>query len=256
VHPILEGLAAANFHRGGIRSLTVGRLTPAFFAGLVVDCGRLVEEFPARDVRQRVYRTGFAEAVGEVLHWSLFNRSGDTSDPSADFDYRDLGAKRATGGPSIEALCASIPDLVNMRLAMLSPGAALTVHEEHITRQLDGGRVGLRARFHIPVASTPDARMMLDGELFRYEPGVLYLFNNGCVHDAANPGSEPRMHLVFDVLLTRRTFERLLGGDPPAWLAQDVVETPSLGQVDVGEWVPEPGMSEAEFRGRQLCWIP
>src|SRR5262249_14818748 len=43
------------------------------------------------------------------------------------------------------------------------------------------------------------ARVMLDGEQFQLQAGIVYFFNNGCVHSAHNGGDEPRYHLVRDM---------------------------------------------------------
>lgn len=258
MHDVLRGLAAANFHHDGIRSVTLGRIVPATFAGLQHDCDQLVAQAPYRDLSTREYKTGFAVAVADVRHWSLFNRSGLTDDHGDDFDYSAFGLskKRAHGGTTIVHVAQTIPDLVNLRLAYLGAGAALTVHEEHITRIVGRDKVALRCRFHIPIRSHPSARMMLEGHQYRYEPGFLYAFNNGCVHDARNDSPEPRLHLIFDALLTERTFAVLFGRRRPGWLQGAPVHTEPCGQVPIPEYVPEPGMSETEFDRRELVWHP
>ena len=57
--------------------------------------------------------------------------------------------------------------------------------------------------------------MTLDGDVHRFAPRTIYYFNQGCVHAAINPGGAPRIHLVWDLLLTRQVFE-LMFGDTPA----------------------------------------
>ena len=56
--------------------------------------------------------------------------------------------------------------------------------------------------------------MTLDCEVFRFVPRTIYYFNQGCVHAASNPGDAPRIHLVWDQLLTPDAFALMFGGAP------------------------------------------
>jgi hypothetical protein len=201
--------------------------------------------------------TGWTRPKGQVRQWSLFNRHGRTDDTSDDFTYgQHLARKRPLPLPGIVRLAGGLPDLVNLRLNVISPGAALSPHEEHLPRPVGSDCVALRARFHLPLVTNPDALMLADGHLLHFTAGAVWFFGNGCVHGAENNGSEDRAHLVWDQLLTTRALDAMFGGTPPEWLAQDLRDVEPVRTVEVTGWAPSKGMTRAEFGRRKLVPHP
>jgi hypothetical protein len=116
--------------------------------------------------------------------------------------------------PALAKLVSSFPHSINFRLNVLSPGASLSPHKEQVCFRARNEAVGLRLRLHLPVATNDDAEIALDDHIYMFEPGQITLFNQGCVHAAANGGRIDRLHLVWDMLLTQRTAELLFGSEP------------------------------------------
>jgi hypothetical protein len=93
----------------------------------------------------------------------------------------------------------------------------------------------MRVRCHLPVVTETAAELMLDGEVYHLEPGVVYLINHGCVHAASNDGAGERIHLVWDTLLTRAAFDILAGAATPDFPAS---------RIAPAERIPKPLRSE------------
>jgi hypothetical protein len=148
-----------------------------------------------------------------VRQFSLLNRNGDFADFREDHDLSCLGKRfhHASRYPRLAAFIGFWPHAINFRVSVLGAGAGLSPHEEHSLFLSAGGTAAVRARFHLPLRTTRGARMMLDGEMHRFRPRTVYYFNQGCVHAAANPGDAPRVHLVWDLLLTPGVFELIFG---------------------------------------------
>lgn len=242
---IAQGLIDGNFHRGGITIVDLGT-SPVPVARLREDVERLLAEHPFSDVGAGGHVTNWTKPSGDVRQWSLKNTHGNTAETGEDFDYRLTGKRILPGFPAIQELASGIPDLVNMRLNYLGAGSALTPHEEHVCLSLDSSSFALRARFHIPILTSQDAKLYADGAWYRATAGRLYLFNNGCIHAAQNGGEGPRVHLVFDVKMTEQAFEWLV----PLYAKKRTVR--AAKRETFGEFVPSPGMSETEVSRREL----
>lgn len=242
----LHQLADGNFHYGGLRAARVGTVDRVTFRRICDDVETVIATMPPSEVKVG-HITNWTNPIGRVRQWSLYNRHGRTDDTSNDFSYKLAGKRVHEGLPAISELAASLPDLVNLRLNVMDPGAALSPHEEHLPRAIGSDRVGLRARFHLPIATNPKALMMADGDLFHFDPGTIYLFNNGCVHAAENGGDAPRAHLVWDQLMTEEAYEAMLSKVEPI----DVVS-----KVTIGDYAKQGGMSQREFSRRTLAFMP
>jgi hypothetical protein len=254
---ILRRLAAGNYHHAdGLRSLHIGTVAPSMFQALADDVHALTLGWLPSLVREGSHTTGWTRPVGEVRQWSLFNTHGYTDRTCDDFRYDNLADKRSVRLPGITALIGSLPDLVNMRLNLIGPTSSLSPHEESLERNLGGGRVSLRARFHLPIRTNPKALMLADGDLFHFQAGHVYLFNNGCVHSASNDADADRLHLVWDQLMTERAVETMFGATPPAWLEQSVEDTPVVDTVKVDNWERQTDMTEQEFYASRLVFHP
>jgi hypothetical protein len=217
-HCLLRGLARANYHRGGVKTLRLFRVERAFFARLQEDTRRFVARHQPSEVRAEGHVTSWTRPFGTVVQFSLKNRSGRPEDTSSDHDP-DRAGKRFHWPEEFPALAAFIdafPDAVNMRLNGLGTRGGLSPHEEHVVRRPRDGPCFVSVRFHLPVRTTDEAEVLLDGELFRLEEGSVFLFNNGCIHSAVNRGPAFRYHLVWDMPLSARVFSAMFRAVPPA----------------------------------------
>lgn len=210
---VVEGMLNGTFHEGRrLRVVSLGpwllpEEEPVYGAALNVAAGSLPS-----DVTAKGHVTNWTRPQGEANQWSLFNRSGDTSDTSGDHDRSAEG--KAFAAPAFEAIRDVFPTIYNLRLNRLGPASSLSVHEEEIVVKDHDGRWRLRARFHLPVATNEQATVELDGQRFHLEAGVVHYLNNGCHHRAVNDGEEERLHLVWDCLLDRALAERIGAGRP------------------------------------------
>jgi hypothetical protein len=155
---------------------------------------------------------------GSVLQYSLLNSTGRTEDYGEDHDLTGRGKQfvARVGHPALARLVDALPDLVNVRVAVLGPGAGLSPHQEQVFVRAPDGEVVARVRCHLPVVTEPAATITLDEQVLHLEEGVVHLVNHGCVHAARNDGERPRVHLLWDQVLTVDAFELLLGAGAPA----------------------------------------
>jgi hypothetical protein len=218
---LLEGIRDADAHRGGIRCLRLFRLDRALGLALRAEVLALRAREPWSDVQEREHVTHWAGPRGAVRQWSLVNRSGDCADFRDDHDLSCVCKTfhLAARYPQLAAFADALPHLVNLRINELGPGAGLAPHEEHSLFPDFRGGAAVRARFHLPLCTSRDARMLLDGDLVRFAPRTIYYFNQGCVHGADNPPARARIHLVWDQLLTAEVFATMFGEEdtPPGW---------------------------------------
>jgi aspartyl/asparaginyl beta-hydroxylase (cupin superfamily) len=69
---------------------------------------------------------------------------------------------------------------------------------------IDGGDYyKVRDRYHLVLRSPGGSAMNSGGEEVVFRDGELWWFNNKAVHDAFNPSTEGRIHVIFDVLASR-----------------------------------------------------
>lgn len=101
--------------------------------------------------------------------------------------------------PYLAQILGSVPAPLNaVRLMALGPGAVSTAHCDPKYR-LDRGIV----RLHIPVVTTPDAVLVLDGVEHCWQPGTCWYGDFSREHLVRNTSSTvTRVHVVFDALLT------------------------------------------------------
>lgn len=255
---ILKGLARGNFHHAdGIRALYLGPMDEMFIADLKANVSNIMEHRQPSIVREGEHTTGWTKPRGRVEQWSLYNNHGRTDDTSNDFEYRveDKRVINNPPSPSIAALC-KLPSVVNMRLNIIHPGSSLSPHEEHITRRVGHNQVSMRARFHIPLWTNPGCKMLADGNLYHFEEGNLYLFNNGCVHGAINDGDSARAHLVFDLLMTQAAMD-IMFRDLDLRHAMYITDNwHKVGEEEITEWAPSKGMTEKQYNSRKLVVHP
>lgn len=172
--------------------------------------------------RQRVYSETGVGAATDIDWRCLALRSpggdGSRTDPGgpgpedfADTEYLDHM-------PYVRQVLESIPaPLHAVRFMALGPG---TVGIDH-TDPKYGPRWGV-SRLHIPVTTNPGALLVLDGVTHCWQPGEFWFGDFSRTHHVENRGTEPRVHLVIDALVTpglARIF-------PDSW--QDYFDSPEV----------------------------
>lgn len=208
---LLDGLRAGDRHEGGIRCLRLHRVEPTALAAIRREVAQLCRTNRPSDVTRPEHVTSWVHPFGTVVQYSLLNSSGRPDDFSEDHDL-DRGTKRfhaAADAPELARLVALFPDAVNVRVNVLGATSGLAAHEEHAFVRIPGGPVAARVRLHLPLETGPAAVLVLDGQVYRLAEGVVHLVNHGCVHAARNGGPAPRVHLVWDVVLTGAAYELL-----------------------------------------------
>lgn len=219
---ILKQLIRANHQRFGLKTLKLFRIEPTFFAELQREAEALVNENRPSEVSRTNHTSNWTRPIGCAAQFSLLNRSGRFDDTSADHSLAMYGKRfhHDNAYPAIGEFVRNFTDAYNMRLNSLGPGSGLSKHKESLYLKIDGNVYMIRARFHLPVRTSLEAEMYLDGDYYNFEEGFIYLFNNGCVHSALNHGDDFRNHLVWDMFLTERTTNLMFGsgGNLPYWL--------------------------------------
>lgn len=85
-----------------------------------------------------------------------------------------------------------VTELGRILIVKLKPGGEITPH-------VDEGKYSDHfQRFHIPVTTNDDCRMICDGVEYQMKPGELWLFDHKSMHGAYNRGDTDRVHIIFD----------------------------------------------------------
>jgi Aspartyl/Asparaginyl beta-hydroxylase len=210
---LLAGIRDANYHQGGIRCLQLMRLEAAYFEQLRAEIERLVTTEDGSDVTGPGHITNWTRPRGDVAQFSLVNTTGRFDDFSTDHNLSSAGKRFHAQAryPALARFIGALTETVNVRVNVLGPGARLGAHEEHSIVRTADGRVAARVRFHLPVITNSRAELVLDGAAYHLLARVVYFVNHGCVHAARNLGNAPRIHLVWDSLLTCAAFDRMFG---------------------------------------------
>jgi hypothetical protein len=212
-YSILYALRDADYHECEIRCRQLFRVAAPFWGSLreeVLDICRLR---CASIVTRSEHVTHWTQPWGEVLQYSLLNASGRYDDATSDHNESCLGKhfQDISCFPTVAAFVAHFPHCINFRINLLGPHSGLSPHEEHLTLKTRSGAVGLRTRFHLPIVTNPYCELTLDERVYHLDEGIIYFVNHGCIHSAANHGDSPRVHLVWDMLLTRAAFDLMFG---------------------------------------------
>lgn len=219
---ILKQLIRANHQRSGLKTLKLFKIEPTFFAQLQREAQLLIEGNQPSEVGYANHHSNWTRPFGRSVQFSLLNRSGIFDDTSSDhiLDLRGKRFHHASKYPTIAEFIRQFPDAYNMRLNGMEPKARLSKHKEHLYIKVDKESYLIRARFHLPVKTAPEAEMYLDGDFYHFDEGLIYLFNNGCIHAALNKGDDFRYHFVWDMFLTQRATEQMFGsgGAIPIWM--------------------------------------
>jgi len=245
---LLAGIRDGNFHYGGIPCLRVLRLASELAEGLAREVDRLCATESGSDVQERNHITHWTRPHGAVLQYSLLNRSGDFADFTDDHDLSCLSKHFHHGVryPHLSTFIDGLVHAINFRINLLGPDASLSPHEEHSLFMSHTGVVAVRARFHLPIRTSDEASMTIEGRTYRFAPNTVYYFNQGCVHSARNGGPQPRVHLVWDQLLTAEVFALMFGtvALPHGWQRCFAAERPvhAMSEAVVEEYGRIPPM--------------
>ncbi|MFI1400576.1 aspartyl/asparaginyl beta-hydroxylase domain-containing protein [Streptomyces sp. NPDC020681] len=250
---LLYGIRDANYHRAGIRCLRLFSADAPTTKSLAAEVERLRARHTPSLASATGHVTAWAGPRGRVEQFSLLNASGRCDDFSRDHDLSCFGKRfhHRAHYPALAALTEALPHLVNFRINVLGPGAALAPHEEHSVVRSRTGTVGVRARFHLPLVTSPQASLLLEGDVHHLEAGTVYLVNHGCVHAAENAGAADRIHLVWDLLLTVAAAEAMFGtgAAPEGFTRTRAREVRPAGRRLVTRWERiAPQVTEAEAR--------
>jgi len=255
----LDGLRVGDAHEGGIRLMRLWRIEEGFVRHLGDEVIRLAAEEPFSRADDARHVTHWTQPRGVVRQFSLLNGTGRFDDFSSDHDLSCFGKRfwHAERYPALSALIAAFPSAVNFRINGLGPGARLSAHEEQLLFRARAGGVGARLRRHLPIVTSPEAELVLDGDVHHLETGVVHLVNQGCVHTARNAGATERLHLVWDALLTRADFDLMFGPAPlpfPAVRVEAEERIPAPSRTErMGAWVALPRTMSAQD-ARSLDW--
>jgi len=170
--------------------------------------------------------------VGELeglsrIRWGLQNTySADGALSPAAIDWRVLPLRNIggdpyrtdAGGPGLlghaptpwlrqapyfaRVLDAIPAQLRSARLMALGPYA---LGGEHLDTKY--GLAWGTARLHVPVTTTPQARLYIDGHEHHWQPGELWFGDFSRLHRVENPGPGRRVHLVIDAMPSRELLE-------------------------------------------------
>lgn len=177
------------------------QLAPTFNADqLAAELAAVTEH---RWQQQRIHAAGGGVGAPAAIDWRVL----PLRSPGGDATRTDPGGPGPTGFaptswltrlPYLAGILATIPaPLHAVRLMALGPGAVSQPHCDP-KYALDRGLV----RLHIPLASNPDAVLVLDGVEHRWQPGQLWYGDFSREHQVRNTGPATRVHTVIDALLT------------------------------------------------------
>src|SRR4029453_18434342 len=76
--------------------------------------------------------------------------------------------------------------------AKLMPGGLILPHRDSHPSFAAGHRI------HVPIATNPRVRFMIDGRPVSLQVGEAYEINNQKVHSVMNKGATDRIHFIFD----------------------------------------------------------
>ncbi len=199
---------------------------PDFFEHISRDVLQLISANHPSYATDKNHNSNWSKPEGVISQYSLLNVSGRLDDYSTDHNLSTKNKRFAHGlrYPYLAKFIALFPDCTNFRINILHAKSRFTQHQEDICipNQVSG-KPALKLRFHLPIRTNEQASMLMEGNVYHFDPGTIYFFHNGCIHDGINMNeAEPRVHLLWDMLLTEDTFQRMFKRSIPM---------PSLSQI-------------------------
>jgi len=129
-------------------------------------------------------------------------------DPNPDGVYEDTEILARC--PALtRAIDAFECEKLSVRLLRLGPGAGVREHTDYNLGYDDG-----EVRFHVPIATNPQAVFELEGQRIEMQPGESWYVDFNLRHRVANDGAEPRIHLVIDCVVNAWVTRTLAAGEP------------------------------------------
>jgi hypothetical protein len=206
---------------------------PDFQERLREEVLRYMEKQKAAEVSSKAHPIHWVLSYGRTASYSLISASGDSTDTSdlLTFDTRKKRFVQAEEYPAIDQLMKLFPDTTNYRINILhendagsqeaarfessgfSPHRAYILHEVRDTTTGEM-KTALRMKFHLPIVTNPHVDMHQHDRSYTFPEGEIFFFTNGCPHSVENRGNGPRIHLIWDMLLTEDTWDRSFGEGP------------------------------------------
>ena len=149
------------------------------------------------------------------------------------------------------------PGATSFRLNLIGKRSSLSPHRERVVITTpEVGQYEVRVRFHLPLITNEDCHVQLNGKLYQLEKGTLYYFNNGSVHRAINSSSISRIHLVWDAVLDRSTYDQYFALKPesaPSFIRDfEIRDVSSIKAVPTSRGFPsEPDL--VDYAGARVC---
>lgn len=232
----IKEIAEANFHgKKGLYTEKVFEFKSDFFKELQKECIELANSQVSSQVEEG-HITNWTSPFGDAVQYSLKNTSGNFNDTSTDhtLNLKNKKFHYPDEYPTINKLISLFPTATNFRLNGMGVKSGLSPHEEHIVYKLGFMKSFVRARFHIPIQTNNNVAMLIGNQIYHFEEGNMYFFNNGAIHSADNQGESYRFHFVFDVLLDKKSNDFLFySNDLPDFLERKNEAVKPLRKVDV-----------------------
>ena len=208
---VIQKIIDANFQKNPeLTMLQLYNVDRAFFDKVANEVLTLIDENQPSYATKSGHASNWSKPQGTITQFSLLNVSGILDDYSTDHNLSTENKKFAYGNqyPHLKQFIALFPHATNFRINVLHEKSRFTQHEEDICIQSRiTGKPALKVRFHLPILTNDQAVMVMQGDLYHYNPSTIYFFHNGCIHDGVNLSeTQPRVHLLWDMLLTEDTY--------------------------------------------------
>lgn len=157
-------------------------------AGLAADLATCLRSDWTRHVNQRDYS---GEWTGIALR-SATGESADILSVAGIAGYRDtplLGDCTCFRAILGRFHC----EQETVRLLRLAPGGIIHEHRDRGASYADGF-----FRIHVPIATNPSTRFVVDGDALPMQPGECWYANFALPHSVRNDGTTDRTHLIID----------------------------------------------------------
>jgi len=201
------------------------RLSQGLFQRIQEEISQIMTTSSGANVLSEKHPIAWVKAFGEAKSFSLITASGVLNDTSdlLNFDTRQKRFSQADKYPALADFIELFPHTTNWRINVLGPsdscdgkGSGFSPHRAFVMHEVadeeGNAKTAFRMKFHLPVfAQTELVDMQQHDQSYEFELGDVYYFTNGCRHAVENRAAVPRVHIIWDMLLTEDTFERMLG---------------------------------------------
>jgi hypothetical protein len=236
---VIRALVDANYQKeADLTILQLFKVDEEFNRRICEEVISLIQNNNPSIVTDPKHNSYWSHPEGLITQFSLLNVSGILNDYSKDHNRSIKGKSFAHGDryPNLGQFISLFPHAVNFRINILNAKSRFTQHQEDICFfSNEGHEPVVRARFHLPIFTNPEAIMLMEGKAYHFDPGIVYFFHNGCIHDGANMSeTESRIHLIWDMILTQDTFERMFKRSIDLPLLEKIEDVELVEVADVG----------------------